>query len=83
MNLAPGPDFGGPPSIFHELGASTARTGTSVVSKASMTFGNGSRTSPENEKPKMASTTRSDPARAAWKSFVKGIERLSSWRCRR
>lgn len=46
--------------MFHELGASTARTGTLVVSKASITFGNGSRTSPEKEKPKIPSTTRSD-----------------------
>jgi hypothetical protein len=83
IKLAPGPSFGGPPSIFQELGASTAKTGTFVVSKASMTLGNGSRTSPEKEKPKMASTTRSEFARAAWKSLVKGIDRLVSWRCRR
>jgi hypothetical protein len=57
MKPLPGPEFGGPLSISQDEGASTARTGTDVVSIASITFGKGSRTSPENEKPKMASTT--------------------------
>jgi hypothetical protein len=45
-------------SIFQDEGASTARTGILVVSSASITFGKGSRTSPENEKPKIVSKTQ-------------------------
>jgi hypothetical protein len=51
MNFAPGPDDGGPSSMFHDEGASTDVTGSLVSSRALMTAGNGSRTSPENEKP--------------------------------
>lgn len=47
----PGPDLGGPSSIVHEDGASTARTGLDVFSNASMTDGNGSRISPEKLNP--------------------------------
>lgn len=47
----PGPDFGGPVSIFHEEGASTEVTGTVLISKASMTAENGSLTSPEKLNP--------------------------------
>jgi hypothetical protein len=51
----PGPDFGGPESMFQDEGASTARTGILVVSMASITLGKGSRTSPEKEKPGLVS----------------------------
>lgn len=51
MNFAPGPDEGGPDSMFHDEGASTAVTGIFVSSKARITAGKGSRTSPEKEKP--------------------------------
>lgn len=37
--------------MFQDEGASTDVTGMEVVERASMTEGNGSRTSPENEKP--------------------------------
>lgn len=52
LKLEPGPEEGGPSSMFQEEGASTDVTGTEVVERASMTEGKGSRTSPENEKPK-------------------------------
>lgn len=51
MKFAPGPDDGGPSSMFHDEGASTAVTGSFVSSRALITAGNGSRTSPVNEKP--------------------------------
>ena len=51
LYFAPGPELGGPFSIFHDEGASTARTGISVVSSAATTERNGSRTSPEKLKP--------------------------------
>jgi hypothetical protein len=54
----PGPESGGPVSMFHDDGASTARTGILVVSNASITLGNGSRTSPENEKPDLVSPSK-------------------------
>lgn len=51
MNLAPGPEEGGPDSMFHDDGASTDVTGILVSSIALITAGKGSRTSPEKEKP--------------------------------
>lgn len=51
MNLAPGLSEGGPVSMFHDDGASTEVTGRDVFSRAAITAGNGSRTSPENENP--------------------------------
>jgi hypothetical protein len=51
MNFAPGPDEGGPDSMFHDEGASTAVTGIFVSSRALITAGKGSRTSPEKENP--------------------------------
>lgn len=74
----PGPSLGGPLSMSQLEGASTARMGTLVSRRASMTLGKGSRTSPEKLKPKMASTTRSEAPSAASKSLVKGTERSSS-----
>jgi len=50
-NPLPGPELGGPVSIFHDDGASTERTGTFVSRRASMMEGNGSLTSPEKLKP--------------------------------
>ena len=47
----PTPDEGGPSSMFQDDGASTDVTGSLVFSSASMTEGNGSRTSPEKLKP--------------------------------
>jgi hypothetical protein len=85
--------------MFHDDGASTARTGSFVVSKASITFGNGSRTSPEKEKPnvvsqfreggvgickpKMESTTRSVSLSEERKSSVKGMSKSFSCFVRR
>lgn len=83
INPFPGPSFGGPSSMFQLLGASTASTGTFVSLSASITLGNGSRTSPENEKPKMASTTWSVDFSAVEKSSVKGTLRFSSCFLRR
>lgn len=51
MKEEPRPDLGGPSSMFHEDGASTEVTGIFVSSRALMTAGNGSRTSPEKLKP--------------------------------
>jgi hypothetical protein len=51
MNFAPGPEDGGPVSMFHDEGASTAVTGILVSSSALITAGKGSRISPEKEKP--------------------------------
>lgn len=69
--------------MFQDEGASTAMTGSPVDSKADMTDGKGSRTSPEKEKPKMASTTWSVSLRAEGKSSVNGMLRLWSWVLRR
>jgi hypothetical protein len=55
MNFAPGPEAGGPFSIFQEEGASTDVTGSLVSSKACITAGKGSRTSPEKENPTILS----------------------------
>lgn len=80
MKFAPVcPSGGGPLSISQELGASTLMTGTGVVSRMSIICGNGSRSGPLNEKPKIASTTRSAVPIDWWKSEVKGTERLVSW----
>lgn len=51
LKLLPGPDDGGPVSMFQDEGASTERTGSIVAARASMMDGNGSRTSPVKEKP--------------------------------
>ncbi len=51
LYLAPGPDLGGPSSIFHDEGASTAKTGVFVLSRAEITERKGSRTSPLKLKP--------------------------------
>lgn len=51
LKSLPGPELGGPSSMFQEDGASTASTGFVVFSRASITEGNGSRTSPEKLKP--------------------------------
>jgi len=48
----PGPESGGPDSMFQEDGASTARTGIEVVLRDLIMPGNGSRISPEKEKPR-------------------------------
>ena len=50
-NPLPGPESGGPVSMFQDDGASTERTGILVSRIASMIFGNGSRTSPSKLKP--------------------------------
>ena len=78
LNLAPGPDFGGPSSILQDEGASTAVTGTLVFSIASMTDANGGLTSPEKLKPKIESTTWSVSFKAPWKSSVNGTPRFLS-----
>jgi hypothetical protein len=65
--------------MFHEEGASTARTGVLVDSSAEMTAEKGSRTGPEKEKPNMASIMWSVSERAVGKSFVNGMERSWSW----
>lgn len=51
LKALPTPDFGGPSSIFQDEGASTAVTGSFVSSRAWITAGNGSRTSPEKLNP--------------------------------
>jgi hypothetical protein len=51
MNLAPGPEEGGPSAISHEEGASIDVTAREVSSMAVMTDWKGSRTLPENENP--------------------------------
>ena len=51
LYLAPGPELGGPSSIFQDEGASTASTGVFVLSRADITERNGSRTSPLKLKP--------------------------------
>jgi hypothetical protein len=43
--------------MSHELGTSTLRTGTDVVSKREITEGKGSRSGPLKENPKIASIT--------------------------
>ena len=64
--------------MFHEDGASTAKTDTLVSRNASITFGNGSRTSPSKLNPKMESTTWSLCLRAESKSSVNGMSRSLS-----
>jgi len=71
----PGPSVGGPFSISQDEGASMEVTGILVSASAAMMDGNGSRISPENEKPKMASIMWSVSWRARGKSVVKGTER--------
>lgn len=83
MNFAPGPSLGGPLSISHELGASTLSTGTGLVSTCETMDGKGSRRGPPNEKPNMASTTRSVDWSELEKSVMNGTERLWSWVLRR
>jgi hypothetical protein len=94
INFAPGPEDGGPSSIFQDEGASTDVTGSLVSSRALMTAGKGSRTSPENEKPlgrirvgfwkserdepKIASMMWSVSFKAEGKSSVKGTSRFLS-----
>jgi hypothetical protein len=51
MKFAPTPVEGGPDSMFQDEGASTDVTGNFVSSRALITAGKGSRTSPENENP--------------------------------
>lgn len=51
LKAEPGPEDGGPSSIFQDDGASTDVTGRVVSCRALITAGNGSRTSPEKEKP--------------------------------
>lgn len=51
LKLLPRPDFGGPSSIFQDDGASTDVTGSLVSSRAWITAGNGSLTSPEKLNP--------------------------------
>lgn len=51
INFAPGPEGGGPSSMFHDEGASTEVTGSFVSSRALITAGKGSRTSPVKENP--------------------------------
>lgn len=51
LKVLPKPDFGGPSSIFQDDGASTDVTGSLVSSRAWITAGNGSRTSPEKLNP--------------------------------
>lgn len=83
MKPLPGPSCRGPSSISQEDGASTASTGILVDASASMTLGKGSRTSPLNEKPKIASIMWSVFCRALAKSSVKGTCRSSSCFLRR
>lgn len=83
MNLEPGPDSGGPDSTSQELGASTLRTGIEAVSICEMMVGKGSRRGPPKEKPKMASTRKSEVRIAGGRSVMKGTERLWSWVLRR
>lgn len=83
MNFAPGPSFGGPLWISHELGASTLSTGTKADSICETIEPNGSRNGPPKEKPKIASTRKSVDLRADEKSVMKGTERFCSWVLRR
>lgn len=84
MNLAPSsPPAGGPFSTSQHEGQSTLRTGFVVLVNSSMTEGNGSRTGGLKEKPKMASMTKSDVLKLAWKSSAKGIDRDFSCICNR
>src|SRR5688572_18078764 len=55
MKELPSPDFGGPSSMFHDDGASTEVTESLVSSRAWITAGNGSRTSPEKLNPEPGS----------------------------
>jgi hypothetical protein len=99
IKLDPGPDDGGPSSMFQDEGASTDVTGMEVSWRALITAGKGSRTSPEKEnpiqvlgslgyegegdEPKIASTTWSVSLSAVVKSSMKGILRFLSWVDRR
>lgn len=81
--------------MFQDEGASTDVTGIRLSSKARITAGKGSRTSPENENPEkceqeegigreenipnMASITWSVSFRAVGKSSVNGIFKFRSW----
>lgn len=78
INLEPGPSEAGPFSMFQELGTSTLRTGTEVASICEIIEGKGSRSEPLNEKPKIASTTRSTDFKASVKSGTNGTERFLS-----
>lgn len=51
IKVAPGPEGGGPSSIFQDEGASTDVTGRWVSWSAVMMAGKGSRIEPEKEKP--------------------------------
>jgi hypothetical protein len=51
LKYLPGPEEGGPSSMFHEEGASIEVTGILVCSSAAITEGKGSLTSPEKLKP--------------------------------
>lgn len=57
INELPRPDVGGPSSILHDEGASIDVTGSLVSSRALITAGKGSRTSPEKLKPASKSVT--------------------------
>jgi hypothetical protein len=74
LKFFPGPSFGGPDSIFHEDGASTEVTGTEVLSKASITGGNGSRISPEKLKPENGKMTDY----VEGKSMLTGLPKMAS-----
>lgn len=63
LNVLPRPDFGGPSSMFQDDGASTDVTGSLVSSRARITAGNGSRTSPEKLKPADGSQPRLENAK--------------------
>lgn len=76
--MLPGPCSGGPDSMFQDEGASTEVTWTFEAARASITGPKGSRTSPSNEKPKMASITWSVSMRALWKSSTNGTWRFFS-----
>jgi hypothetical protein len=54
--------------MFHDEGASTAVTGSFVSSRALITAGNGSRTSPVNEKP------------ANWLGAVRFMREVEGWK---
>lgn len=58
----PGPELGGPDSMFHEDGASTEVTSTLDLAKASMTGPNGSLTSPVKLNPIFAVNETSSAA---------------------
>ena len=80
MNLVPSPDLGGPFSISHEDGASTEVTGILVSSRAWMTAGKGSRTSPEKLNPINALALSHDIAQEACVQTENGIHNVVSRR---